>query len=371
MDMRSLVIGIGLMILLMAPAQGQTSPATPPPDTSQTPVQVQRSGPVGSGLMRVRQRIAQIRGQQMSSAAGPIIITVPRAPSSAAAAPAVPQDPEAQQRPVPQQRPAAGVTRADLNRFETRLMRRLEILFDELYANLGASAPQAPDVVVAPQTPPPAPRAPADSLRAAPPPSPDSARMMEAPPRADSIRQVPREASPPTVVEVRRALLETGLFRALDINFETGSATVSPRATQSLTAIGEVLAQYPAVRVEIAGHTDSTGSDAVNQRLSQQRAEAVRDHLLRNFSIPPDRLTARGYGSSQPIASNDSRTGRALNRRVEFRVLNPDAAERVLEDAASPDTTAQQLEDVIRRTIEEELQRRGAPPDTSSEGNLE
>lgn len=243
-------------------------------------------------------------------------------------------------------------------------MRRLELLFEELYADLGASAQQAPNVIVRPQQPP----LPADSLRAAPPEPTvvvDSVRIV------DSVRVAPRPGQPPTVVEVRRALLDAGLFRALDVNFETGSATLPPRAERSLAAIGEVLAQYPAVRVEVAGYTDSTGPEALNQQLSERRAAAVRDYLIDNYSIAPDRLTARGYGEAQPIATNDTRTGRALNRRVEFRVLNPEAAERVLDTTSTDTTEARQLEEIIRRTIEEEMQQRGAPPDTSGGSNQE
>ncbi|RMF59783.1 MAG: OmpA family protein, partial [Bacteroidetes bacterium] len=70
-----------------------------------------------------------------------------------------------------------------------------------------------------------------------------------------------------------------------------------------------------------AGHTDSTGPDDYNLRLSQARAEAVRAYLIERFGIAPERLVARGYGESQPIADNVTATGRTLNRRVEFRVI--------------------------------------------------
>jgi outer membrane protein OmpA-like peptidoglycan-associated protein len=358
--MRTLLIGIGLIAFAVLPARGQSAEA-PPPDTIRTQVQTQRSAPAASGLWRVRQRIAQIRGQQStaSSSVLPIIVIPPGQSAATQQVPAM--------QPAPRSAPSAnaqpGVTQADLNRFETRLMRRLELLFEELYADLGASAQQAPNVIVRPQQPP----LPADSLRAAPPEPTvvDSVRIV------DSVRVAPRPGQPPTVVEVRRALLDAGLFRALDVNFETGSATLPPRAERSLAAIGEVLAQYPAVRVEIAGYTDSTGPEALNQQLSERRAAAVRDYLIDNYSIAPDRLTARGYGEAQPIATNDTRTGRALNRRVEFRVLNPEAAERVLDTTSTDTTEARELEEIIRRTIEEEMQQRGAPPDTSGGSNQE
>jgi OOP family OmpA-OmpF porin len=71
--------------------------------------------------------------------------------------------------------------------------------------------------------------------------------------------------------------------------------------------------------VEIAGHTDSTGSASYNENLSDQRAKSVRQYLIEQ-GIDADRLTARGYGELEPIASNENQSGRAMNRRVEFRV---------------------------------------------------
>jgi len=73
---------------------------------------------------------------------------------------------------------------------------------------------------------------------------------------------------------------------------------------------------YPATTVLIEGHTDNTGSDQYNLQLSQKRAESVRQYLINNFSIAPDRLSAKGFGESRPIASNTTREGRRKNRRV-------------------------------------------------------
>ena len=74
----------------------------------------------------------------------------------------------------------------------------------------------------------------------------------------------------------------------------------------------------PAVRLEVAGYTDDTGSRAVNERLSQARAESVRAFLV-SAGVPADQLTARGYGPADPIATNGTPAGRALNRRVELK----------------------------------------------------
>jgi len=105
------------------------------------------------------------------------------------------------------------------------------------------------------------------------------------------------------------------------VNFETNSATLTADARNTLRRVAEALRGEPNLRAEIAGHTDSTGADDYNLRLSQQRAESVREFLI-SEGVEASRLVARGYGETQPVADNSTATGRALNRRVEFRVLN-------------------------------------------------
>jgi outer membrane protein OmpA-like peptidoglycan-associated protein len=141
----------------------------------------------------------------------------------------------------------------------------------------------------------------------------------------DTVRVPPDTIRETRVETVERRLLDTGVFRGFEVNFAFGKSTLQPRATRTLDAVGAVLQRYPDLRLEIGGHTDAIGSDAFNQGLSEARAEAVRTYLIDRFSIEPNRLVARGYGESQPVASNEERSGRALNRRVEFRVLNPEA----------------------------------------------
>jgi OOP family OmpA-OmpF porin len=75
----------------------------------------------------------------------------------------------------------------------------------------------------------------------------------------------------------------------------------------------------PTARIEIAGHTDAAGEDGFNQALSEKRAQAVLDYLVK-AGLPADRFTAVGYGSTQPVAANDSNEGKAQNRRIEFVV---------------------------------------------------
>lgn len=109
------------------------------------------------------------------------------------------------------------------------------------------------------------------------------------------------------------------LFRKGKIRFETGQAKIDPDSVGLLDRLVETALRCPAANLEIAGHTDSAGEDAANQALSEKRAQAVADYLMR-AGLPLERLTAIGYGSAQPIASNDTDEGRAQNRRIEFVV---------------------------------------------------
>ncbi|MFO8100199.1 MAG: OmpA family protein [Salinibacter sp.] len=102
------------------------------------------------------------------------------------------------------------------------------------------------------------------------------------------------------------------------ILFNTGSATLSPESTPTLADIGRTLQQHADLRLRIEGHTDNTGTPDGNQRLSEQRAEAVRAFLMAAYDVPADRLVAEGKGQSVPAASNETEEGRQTNRRVEL-----------------------------------------------------
>jgi outer membrane protein OmpA-like peptidoglycan-associated protein len=105
------------------------------------------------------------------------------------------------------------------------------------------------------------------------------------------------------------------------INFETGKATILPESYPILDEAAKVLKENPTVRVEVGGHTDSQGSASSNMTLSQKRAESVRLYLIENDQIEGNRLLAKGYGESQPVAANDTKENMAKNRRVEFTIL--------------------------------------------------
>lgn len=105
----------------------------------------------------------------------------------------------------------------------------------------------------------------------------------------------------------------------LDLPFETGSATLRPGASARLDPVVSALQKQPNEQVTVRGFTDNLGSEETNQRLSQQRAEAVRAYLI-SRGIPADKVIAQGLGESLPIASNNTAAGRARNRRVEIQV---------------------------------------------------
>lgn len=105
-----------------------------------------------------------------------------------------------------------------------------------------------------------------------------------------------------------------------DVNFDFDKATLKPGAMATLDQIASALQQQGGVGYEVGGHTDSVGSDAHNQGLSERRARAVADYLTQR-GVPAGQLSVRGYGKSNPIASNADAAGRAQNRRVEVRPL--------------------------------------------------
>jgi OmpA-OmpF porin, OOP family len=103
------------------------------------------------------------------------------------------------------------------------------------------------------------------------------------------------------------------------ISFESGRATIDPDSAGLLDRLTETALRCPTANIEIAGHTDADGEDAFNQALSEKRAQAVIDYLVK-AGLPASRFTATGYGSSQPIATNDTDEGKAQNRRIDFLV---------------------------------------------------
>jgi len=113
------------------------------------------------------------------------------------------------------------------------------------------------------------------------------------------------------------------------VTFELNSADLTEESRPVLARVAADLKKYPRLRVKLQGHTDSSGSDDYNLKLSERRAQSVRDYLI-SQSVSSAQVEARGYGETQPIASNDTADGRARNRRVVMKVLaNPGDVEVV------------------------------------------
>jgi OmpA-OmpF porin, OOP family len=105
----------------------------------------------------------------------------------------------------------------------------------------------------------------------------------------------------------------------LDVKFDFDKAVVKPNSYGDVKNLADFMKQYPATHVEVAGHTDSVGPDAYNQKLSQRRADAVKQVLVKD-GVAANRVTSVGYGESRPVADNATEAGRAVNRRVEAAV---------------------------------------------------
>lgn len=124
-----------------------------------------------------------------------------------------------------------------------------------------------------------------------------------------------------------------------DVLFDSGQFTLKPAARERLARISGIVLAYPDLKLEIEGHTDSIGSDAFNQRLSERRADSVRDYLV-NANVPGDNVVSRGFGKTQPVADNKTAAGRKLNRRVEMVVSGDVIGDIVAHPAGSDATTA-------------------------------
>jgi outer membrane protein OmpA-like peptidoglycan-associated protein len=141
----------------------------------------------------------------------------------------------------------------------------------------------------------------------------------------DTPRGIVVDAAGRAVVREEYDLLQEGILRLNSVRFTPGSAILTTDSYSVLDDVGELLKKYPTMKVQIGGHTDSSGDKASNYRLSRERALAVRDYLLINFpQITSDRLQAVGYGSDKPVTTNATLEGRDQNRRVEFIVINRD-----------------------------------------------
>jgi outer membrane protein OmpA-like peptidoglycan-associated protein len=104
-----------------------------------------------------------------------------------------------------------------------------------------------------------------------------------------------------------------------DVLFDTGKYELRQPTREKLARLSGIILSHPGLNLEIEGHTDSTGSDELNQRLSEQRASSVRSYLV-DQGLSPDSITSRGFGKTMPVADNSTAAGRQQNRRVEIIV---------------------------------------------------
>lgn len=160
----------------------------------------------------------------------------------------------------------------------------------------------------------------------------DDVSVRVAPP-GTALTPKPKESLPPpprpvvpdhvssTAVDIHQVEPAVGTRVRLDnVQFEFDKAELLPGYEKELEKLVDLMTDFPYLRVEIEGHTDDQGSDEYNLKLSDARAKAVVDYLLKK-KVEQERLSWKGYGESKPLAPNDSEANRAINRRVEFRVI--------------------------------------------------
>jgi outer membrane protein OmpA-like peptidoglycan-associated protein len=170
----------------------------------------------------------------------------------------------------------------------------------KLFADARQLAKEAEGCQAAP--PPPAPKpAPAPPPPAPPPPPP--------PPKP-----APAPAPPPAPKVIDKLTLQ--------VLFDVDKSTITEAGQKELQKAVAFVKKYPGAKIEVGGHTDSTGTDAYNQKLSERRATAVKDYLIKEAGVESSKITAVGYGEAKPVADNKTAAGRAQNRRVEISILS-------------------------------------------------
>jgi OmpA-OmpF porin, OOP family len=197
--------------------------------------------------------------------------------------------------------------------------------------SFGGSRTPAPPPPPPPPAPPPVSQA-APPVAAAPATPPDSDHDGV----PDDIDQCPN--TPPGVQVDAVGCPLKGSITLEGVNFEHNSSELTVASHAALDAIADGLKKHPRLRVEVQGHTDSTGSPPYNMKLSQRRADAVRQYLL-DSGASGDQLVAKGYGQTQPVASNKTAAGRAKNRRVVMYVLSNPGDVKVEGAGSTPEGT--------------------------------
>ncbi len=144
--------------------------------------------------------------------------------------------------------------------------------------------------------------------------------------------RVDKDGCPIEITRREMEMLEKGAITARDIYFDTGKSTIKPESEATLRELCAIFQQWPTLQIEVGGHTDSQGSNAFNQTLSEERAAAVGEWARANCpNLNSANFSSKGYGETKPVAKNSTAAGRAQNRRVEFKVLNPEELKRLRE----------------------------------------
>ncbi len=134
---------------------------------------------------------------------------------------------------------------------------------------------------------------------------------------------MPAPPAPPVVIEAVQPKASAAAERfcskpaVIAIEFDTNKAEIKPKYDAELKTLGDFLAEFPKAKGEISGHTDNVGSKALNDKLSQRRADSVKKYLVDKFGVDAGRIAAKGYGFTKPVASNKTKAGKAQNRRIE------------------------------------------------------
>ncbi|GGJ79284.1 hypothetical protein GCM10009304_01460 [Pseudomonas matsuisoli] len=130
------------------------------------------------------------------------------------------------------------------------------------------------------------------------------------------VEETVMEPAPAPVVEEQPEAVRV----ELDVKFDFDKSVVKSESYGDIKSLADFMSQYPQTTTVVEGHTDSVGTDAYNQRLSERRANAVRNVLVNQYGVGSNRVSSVGYGESRPVADNSTEQGRAVNRRVEAEV---------------------------------------------------
>jgi len=160
------------------------------------------------------------------------------------------------------------------------------------------------------------------------------AKVPAVPPPPPPAQEIQRPVTPPPALapkqsEVEKQLVETGSIVLRDVYFELDKATLLPESEARLDEAGAAIEKFADLKVEVQGHTDSRGAAKYNDKLSQARAETVRDYLLVHFHLNAGNLAAKGFGESQLVVSPEkSEDDYSMNRRVVLRAINAEVLPR-------------------------------------------